>query len=91
MATKIDHRLEGLQALASMISDAYRRHRIKGIKLSDLPEVPDSVVISRDEIIAGYEPSDSGKGYVYTETVSVDHFLRNKKKRGCNEKRNNTD
>lgn len=91
MATKIDHRLEGLQALASMISDAYRRHRIQGIKLSDLPEVPDSVVISRDEIVAAFEPDDSGKGYVYTETVSVDHFLKNKQRRGSNGKRNHTD
>ena len=83
MAPKIDRREEGLRELAGMIADAYRR-RMTGEITSPLSdsEDDDSNTISEAEIIARIEPNDSGPGFVYTETVRVEHFIRNKKRQG---------
>ena len=82
MAPKIDKREEGLRELAGMIADAYRR-RMTGEITSPLSdsEDDDSSSIAESEIIARIEPNDSGSGFVYTETVRVEHFIRNKKRR----------
>jgi len=83
MAPKIDKREEGLRELAGMIADAYRR-RMTGEIISPLnaSEGNDSNPISEAEIIARIEPNSSGPGFAYTETVRVENFIRNKKRRG---------
>ena len=83
MALKIDKREEGLRELAGMIADAYRR-RMMGEITSPLSASEDdnSNTISEAEIIARIEPNGSGPGFVYTETVRVENFIRNKKRRG---------
>ena len=82
MAPKIDRHEEGLKELAGMIADAYRR-RMTGEITSPLSdsEDDDSNTISEAEIIARIEPNSSGAGFVYTETVRVENFIRNKKRR----------
>jgi len=82
MAPKIDRREEGLKELAGMIADAYRR-RMTGEITSPLSdsEDDDSNTISEAEIVARIEPNSSGPGFVYTETVRVENFIRNKKRR----------
>ena len=80
MVAKIDKREEGLRELAGMIADAYRR-RMTGDITSPLNASEDnnSNTISEAEIIACIEPNSSGPGFVYTETVRVENFIRNKK------------
>ena len=83
MVPKIDKREEGLRELAGMIADAYRR-RMTGEIISPLnaSEGNDRNPISEAEIIARIEPADSRPGFAYTETVRVENFIRNKKRRG---------
>ena len=83
MAPKIDKREEGLRELASMIADAYRRRMTGEItRPLSVSEDDDSDSIAESEIIARIEPNSSGPGFVYTETVRVENFIRNKKPRG---------
>ena len=82
MAPEIDRREEGLRELACMIAEAYRRRAtgeiIRPLNASGSDE---SDIISEAEIIVRIEPADSRTGLVYTETVRVEHFIRNKKRR----------
>ena len=79
MAPKIDKREEGLRELASLIAEAYRR-RTTGEIISPLKtsENDDDNPISEAEIIVRIEPAASLSGCVYTETVGVENFIRNK-------------
>ncbi|MFC2016726.1 hypothetical protein ACFLUF_03325 [Chloroflexota bacterium] len=81
MAPKIDKREEGLRELASMIAATYRR-RMTGETVEPLTysKSDDDCPISEDEIIMRVEPTDSRPGFVYTETVAVENFIRNKKR-----------
>jgi len=90
MAPKIDKREEGLRELSCMIADAYRR-RMTGEIISPLnaSEGDDRNPIREAEIIARIEPADSRPGFVYTEIIGVENFIRNKKRRG-NYKDNDT-
>ena len=92
MAPKIDKREEGLRELAGMIADAYRR-RMTGEIISPMnaSKDDDSNPISEAEIIARIEPNSSGPGFVYTETVRVENFIRNKKRRGNHRDNDATD
>ena len=79
MAPKIDKREDGLRELASMIAETYRR-RTTGEIISPLntSENDDGNPISEAEIIVRIEPADSRSGFVYTESVGVENFIRNK-------------
>ena len=79
MAPKIDKCEEGLRALASMIAADYRRRTASEI-LSPLNTTESNVGngISEVEIVVRMEPTDSPPGFVYTETVGVRNFIRNK-------------
>ncbi|MBN2238671.1 MAG: hypothetical protein JW712_02770 [Dehalococcoidales bacterium] len=81
MTAKIDRRKEGLKALASMISEMYCRFTAGDARCGPDDASVDIDTIPEDQVIRGYEPAESGSGFVYTETVSIDHFLRNKKRR----------
>jgi hypothetical protein len=87
MAPRIDKREEGLRELASMISDAYRRRAAGEITTPINERDGDGIAtISDAEITVRIEPADSGTGYVYTETVSVENFIRNKGRHSNQEK-----
>ena len=79
MAPKIDKREDGLRELASMLAEAYRR-RTTGEIISPLNISESDGVnpISESEIIVRIEPADSRSGFVYTESVGVENFIRNK-------------
>ena len=79
MAPKIDKREDGLRELASMLAEAYRR-RTTGEIISPVnaSESDDGNLISEAEIIVRIEPADSRSGFVYTESVGVENFIRNK-------------
>ena len=79
MAPKIDKREDGLRELASMMAEAYRRRTTSElISPVNASESDDGNLISEAEIIVRIEPSDSRFGFVYTETVGVENFIRNK-------------
>ena len=92
MALEIDKRDEGLRELASMIAADYRR-RTTGEVISPLntSESNDGNRISEAEIIMRIEPADSRPGFVYTEIVGVENFIRNKKRQGKHKEINNRD
>ena len=92
MAPKIDKREDGLRELASMIAETYR-HRETDEIISPLnaSDNDDSNPVSEDEIIVRIEPTDSRSGFVYTETVAVENFIRNKKRQGNHEEINTRD
>ena len=87
MAPKINKRQEGLKELASMIADAYRR-RATGEIVSPLSasDRDNASPIDEGEILVSIEAADSGTGFVYTETVGVDNFIRNKGRHSNHEK-----
>ena len=70
VAPKFDRRKEGLRALAGMVADAYRKGRI----CHDSEEP----LVSEDEIITDWELDGEG-GFLYTETVHIEAFLRKRK------------
>ena len=79
MALKIDKRQDGLRELASMMAEAYRRRTTSElISPVNASESDDGNLISEAEIIVRIEPADSRHGFVYTETVKVENFIRNK-------------
>ena len=81
MAPKIDKREDGLRELASMMAEAYRRRTTSElISPVNASESDDGNLISEAEIIVRIEPADSQPGFVYTETVKVENFIRNKKR-----------
>ncbi len=79
MAIRNEKLEEGLKELASMIATDYIR-RSRGEVTSPLtPHGDCTAPIPESEIIARTEPDTSGSGVVYTETVRVENFIRNKK------------
>lgn len=87
MTPRINRREEGLKELASMIADAYRR-RATGEIVGPLRASgdEDKNAINESEIIKRIEPDGSGQGFVYTETVRVENFIRNKVRKGSTKK-----
>ncbi len=87
MTPKINRREEGLRELASMIAAAYRR-RATGEIIGPLSASGDyeKNTVSESEIIVRIEPADPGPGFVYTETVRVENFIRNKVRKGSTKK-----
>jgi len=79
MTPKVDKREEGLKELARMIAEAYRRRATGKISesLTALKNGEENT-ISETEIMAYIEPADSHTGYVYTEIIKVDNFIRRK-------------
>ena len=79
MTPEVDKREEGLRELACMIAAAYRR-RMTGETVEPLTysKSDEEYPISEGEIVACIEPADSRSGCVYTETVKVENFIRNK-------------
>ena len=71
---------EGLKELASMIAADFRRRTADEsiLPLND-SGCDGSHQVSETEIVICMEPSDSRAEMVYTETVSVRNFIRNKK------------
>ncbi len=79
MAPRLDNRDEGLGALACMIATACRRGTTSEI-VESLAATKNTEIntISENEIEAYTEPADSHTGYVYTETIKVENFIRRK-------------
>ena len=79
MVRKTDKHKEGLGELAGMIAKAYRR-RMTGETVGPLN---DSIAGEEAPAIevgmtAQTEPTEFPVGYVYTETVKVENFIRRK-------------
>jgi len=79
MALKLNNQEDGLRELASMIAAAARGCEANGIvEPSTAANTVEINTINESEIIARIEHADSSTGCVYTETVSVENFMRNK-------------
>ena len=81
MIQKIDHRLEALKELGAMIAEDYRRRMANGIK-TEAAGIPLKTDIEKEDnfevTIRFHDPECNG---LYTETVNVENFLRNRKAR----------
>jgi len=75
---KLNQHEEGLEALASMIAEVYRRKARQngGTMLLTLKNGEEDIV-SDDQTIAGVE-LDPQRGCLYTETVGIETLLRRK-------------
>ena len=81
MTPKVDHRLEALKELGAMIAADYRRRMANGFKAeADSKRYKaDAESESNFEIVIRlHDPECDG---LYTETVKVENFLRNRKYR----------
>lgn len=81
MALRMDKREEGLKELASMMAVDFRR-RTAGEPIPPLNASGSNgnTHVSEAEITMRMEPSDSCPDLVYTETVGIKNFIRNKKR-----------
>jgi len=76
MKNKHDQREEGLEALASMIAEAYRRKALQnGGTIPLTLKSGEEYLVSDDQIIVGIE-SGPQHGFLYTETVRIETLLR---------------
>jgi hypothetical protein len=69
-------REEGLRALASVIADAYRRRAVGETLRVFSCRDPEEDVIDEREIRIFYD------GGAYSETISIEHFIRPKRSQG---------
>jgi hypothetical protein len=86
MTQLLDKREEGLRALARMIAAAYRR-RVTGesVPVSSSCDSDDEQLFTKTHKKKNTQPKDRRQEGEYTETVSVENFLRNKNHH-CNQK-----
>jgi len=82
MALTLDKREEGLRELASMIAADFRRRTTGETAPLTASGGNGNNHVSEAEIVMRMEPSDSRTGMVYTETVGIKNFIRNKKRQG---------
>ncbi len=80
MTTEEDLRLEGLKELAAIFAENYRRRIANGAKTEAdiLGFEPDPISEDVEVLIQRHDPECAG---LYTETVKVENFLRNRKYR----------
>ncbi len=80
MTTQEDQRLEGLKELAAIFAENYRRRIANGAKTEAdiLSFEPDPISDDVEVMIQLHDPECNG---LYTETVKVENFLRNRKYR----------
>lgn len=71
---------EGLKELAVMIAIACRRGDI-GTRVSN--NIVDANLTNELPLKVCLEPSDSPSGYVYTEVIGIEHFMRKKVHKTC--------
>lgn len=79
MTQLLDKRVEGLRALARMIAAAYRR-RMTGetTSLLTVSDTEDEQLFPNTRKKKNTQPKDQRQEGQYTETVSVENFLRNR-------------
>lgn len=87
MTQLLDKREEGLRALARMIAAAYRR-RMTGetTSLLTVSDAEDEQLFPNTRKKKNTQPRDQRQEGEYTETVSVENFIRNKVRQGSTKK-----
>ena len=79
MTNKVDRRLEALKELGAMLAESYRQKIAKGNVAGE--EIPKHQASShvKYEFEVFVNPHDPECDGLYTETVKIEHFIRNHK------------